>query len=707
MNRLIKICGLAVITIVDANLTEAQKPNIVFILADDLGWADLPVYGNKFNEAPNITKLASQGMRFTNAYAACPVCSPTRASIMSGQYPARVGVIDWIPGHWRPYEAVTVPLNRTQYLPEEIITIAEALKESGYATALYGKWHLGNKKEHHPLNQGFDEANVGQGYYNVRFDPPREESPDKIMSERLADFGIDFIERHHDKPFFLFLSHWDVHVQFDAEQSRIDNYLKKPKVAGYPCHAVYAAMIEQLDHSIGRVLQKIESSGLTKNTLVVFYSDNGGQISNDRYPGVEEEKMPLLVPSRNGLYGVDNPLRYIATSNMPLRGEKGNLYEGGIREPLIVSWPGRIKPGTVSRALVSSVDFYPTFLELAGVKKTFNQVLDGESLLPVLLKNEYNPERAIYWHYPVYHHGFPASAIRKGNWKLIENLANGMVELYNLETDISESTDLSKAFSEKTKEFYSLLNDWQKEVKAEFPKSNSWFDASRRFEWGRHPDARLFSSKISRIYENFDTLHPTHFITPLPNKNTDLRNGALWTRGSSGGKYPPMVYMPVNGIDLTFSFRYRHLGDGGWLWFFVDGDDGLGGTDHMLRVKLLRDGVQPEVDHHTLDKHHPRIDPVLKSRVDSLSGTIRWVEFFPVEKVDLGKNEWHEVTLIFNGEQVRITIDRQLWKKTLNRPGFSTAKRKLLWMQNGGEAGIELDDIIVQATGIKNEFRAE
>ncbi len=488
MNKFQKLAGFTAITLAAIYPVEAQKPNIVFILADDLGWSDLPVYGNKFNEAPNITKLAQNGMRFTNAYAAGPVCSPTRASIMSGQYPARVGIIDWIPGHWRPYEEVTVPSNRTQFLPEEIVTIAEALKESGYATALYGKWHLGGEKEHHPLNQGFDEANVGQGYYNVRFDPLREESSDKIMAERLADFGIRFIEKNKRNPFFLVLSHWDVHVQFDAEQPRIDKYLKKPAVANYPCNAVYAAMIEQLDHSVGRVLEKLENTGLRKNTLVIFYSDNGGQISNDRYPGVGEEKMPLLVPSRNGLYPQGNPLRYMATSNAPLRGEKGNLYEGGIREPLIISWPGRIKPGTVSSALVSSVDFYPTFLELAGAKKPFIQVLDGVSILPALLKNEHDPERAFYWHYPVYHHGFPASAIRKGDWKLIENLVNHTIELYNLKTDLSETTDLSKAFPEKTRELYSLLKKWQKEVKAEFPVPNPDFNAEKRFEWGKHPD---------------------------------------------------------------------------------------------------------------------------------------------------------------------------------------------------------------------------
>lgn len=469
--------------------TSASRPNIIFILADDLGWADLPVYGNRFNEAPNLTRLAEGGMRFTDAYAAAPVCSPSRASIMSGQYPARVGIIDFIPGHWRPFEKVTVPSNHTQYLPTGIVTVAEALKKAGYTTALFGKWHLGNQKEYHPSNQGFDEANVGQGYFHVKFDPAREDSKEKIMAERLADFGIDFIERNRTKPFFLFLSHWDVHVQFDAEQQRIDKFLKKPAVAGYPCHAVYAAMIEQMDHSVGRVLDKLDALGLRDKTLVVFFSDNGGQISNDRYPGVKEAKMPLLMPSKRDIYR-DTPLDFIATSNVPLRGEKGTLYEGGIREPLIMSWPGRIKPGSKCKTPVTSVDFYPTFLELAGAAKPESQVLDGQSLLPEMLNGATNPERAIYWHYPVYHHDVPSSAVRKGGWKLVENLVEGTSSLYHLDTDIGETTDLAEAFPEKTKELRALLKQWQADVKAEFPKPNPAFDEKRRFEWGEHPKTK-------------------------------------------------------------------------------------------------------------------------------------------------------------------------------------------------------------------------
>lgn len=480
--------GVVAATWLSGQAKAGKKPNMVFILADDLGWADLPCNGNSFNEAPHLSALAREGMRFTNAYAACPVCSPTRASIMSGQYPARVGVIDFIPGHWRPYEQVTVPSNRTQFLPEEIVTMGESMKKAGYVTGYFGKWHLGDQeKRHHPLNQGFDEANVGAGYYNTRFNPPREQSAEKIISERLADFGIDFIEKHKQQPFFLFLAHWDVHCLLDADQTLIDKYLAKEKVPDYPCNAVYAAMIEHLDDSVGRIMAKLKEAGLSENTLVLFTSDNGGCTSENKYPGIDTDRMPMIAPSKQHNFK-DSPLQYIVTSNSPLRSEKGTVYEGGIRTPLLVKWPGKIKPGSVSQAVTSSVDFYPTLLDLSGADKPSQQILDGTSMLPALLRNEYDPERAIYWHYPVYHHDVPAGAIRKGDWKLIENQVTGEVALYNLRNDLGESTDLAKVFPEKTNELYSLLKQWQKEVGAEFPKVNPDYDMARRQEWGKHPD---------------------------------------------------------------------------------------------------------------------------------------------------------------------------------------------------------------------------
>ena len=455
-------------------------PNIVFILADDLGWADLPVYGNTFNEAPHISKLAEEGMRFVNAYAAAPVCSPSRASIQSGQYPARVGITDFIPGHWRPFEEVIVPSNRTQFLPGQITTLAEALKPAGYATAYFGKWHLGNDPDHHPLAQGYDEANVGTGFYNVKLTPPRPENRSERLSKRITDYGTEFIQKNKDQPFFLFLSHYDVHVQLDADKDLIQKYQSKDKDDTYPSNPIYAAMIEHIDRSVAQVVKVLDEEGLTDNTIVIFFSDNGGLISRfDRIPLIAKSKLDLF---DNG------PLQYIASSNAPLRAEKGTVYEGGIREPMIVKWPGHVSAGGVSEALVSSVDFYPTLLELAGINPPEGQVQDGISLLPALTSDQYDPERAIFWHYPVYHHDVPASAIRKGDWKLIENLVTGKMSLHHLPSDISEAMDLSDLYPEKSKELYTLLKDWQKEVGAEFPQSNPDFDPEKRYEWGHHPD---------------------------------------------------------------------------------------------------------------------------------------------------------------------------------------------------------------------------
>lgn len=469
-----------------AKKERSQAPNIVFILADDLGWADLGVYGNSYNETPHLNKLAAEGMRFTQAYAAAPVCSPTRASIQSGQYPAHMGITDFIPGHWRPYESHRVPINRTQYLPEEIVSLGEALQTGGYKTAYFGKWHLGWADKHMPGNQGYEDWRIQQGgtFYNLKrkkaIRPMDSSLNDEVrLSEVLTDYSLDFIERNKDEPFFLFLSHYDVHVQLDADIELIEKYLDKEKVADYPCNAVYAAMLEHIDRSLGRVVDKLDELGLSEHTLLLFFSDNGGLKS--RF-----DKIPLLAQSKLSLYE-DSELQYIATSNAPLRAEKGTLYEGGIREPLLVKWPGKIKAGSHSDALVSSVDFFPSFLEVAGITKLKTQELDGESILPVLLGKEKPASRSLYWHYPVYHHDLPAGAIRKGKWKLIEIFTENRFELYDLEKDVSESKDLASTHPELVKELADELAKWRKSVGAELPIQNPDFDPARRQEWGKHP----------------------------------------------------------------------------------------------------------------------------------------------------------------------------------------------------------------------------
>lgn len=460
-----------------------SRPNIIFILADDLGWADLPVYGNRFNEAPHLTRMAQEGIRFTDAYAACPVCSPTRASIMSGQYPARVGIIDFITGHWRPYEEVIVPRNRQQYLPLEIYTLGEAMKDAGYATGYFGKWHLG-WGDYYPENQGFDQVNVyqGGGYFNYaeRMSTPLETEPGSVLSESLTELSLEFIEEHREEPFFLFLAHYDVHVQLDADSLLIEKYLSKEKVEDYPCNAVYAAMVEHLDQSTGRILQQLESLGLTENTLVVFFSDNGGLVS--RF-----DRIPLIADSKQHIYEGDT-LLYVASSNAPLRAEKGTIYEGGIREPLIMRWPGKLLEGVTDSSIISSVDFLPTFAELAGIELPEEQVFDGISLVDLLEGSGADPDRAVFWHYPVFHHDTPASVIRKGKWKLIHHLMHDTLSLYNLEEDMGENFDLSDEEPEITSALFQLLEEWRRDCRAEFPVPNPDFDPVRRYEWGSHPD---------------------------------------------------------------------------------------------------------------------------------------------------------------------------------------------------------------------------
>lgn len=444
-----------------------KRPNFLFILADDLGWADLGCYGNTYYETPHIDRLAAEGVRFTNAYAACPVCSPTRASLMSGQYPARVGITDFIAGHWRPYEKVRVPINRTQYLPDEIVTFAEMLDDAGYACASYGKWHLG-EPEMTPGKQGFDEFVVtgGWGHFGNKSQPDQGFTKDDYLTEELADLGIAFMESHRDEPFCLYVSHFAVHIPIEARQDLILKYANKPEQNEEVCNPIYAAMLEHLDSSVGRLLEALDRLGLADNTVVVFYSDNGGL---------------------RRMYTGQGP---IVTSNAPLRGEKGTLYEGGIREPLIVRWPGHVEAGRDTDVVVTTPDFYPTLLEIAGVPRAKDYPLDGVSLVPVLEGADVLARDAIYWHYPHYHHSAPAGAVREGDWKLIEFYDDGHIELYNLRDDIGETKDLATDVPDKAAALQNSLAQWRERVGAEMPIPNPDHDPARAHEWGKHPGRR-------------------------------------------------------------------------------------------------------------------------------------------------------------------------------------------------------------------------
>ena len=429
-----------------------KKPNIVFILIDDMGWPDVVCYGSKFHETPNIDRLASEGMKFTDAYAACPVCSPTRASIMAGQYPARVGITDFIPGHWRPYEKLVVPENRLQ-LPLESVTLGEVFKEQGYCTCFIGKWHLGGKG-YSPDMQGFDKVVLGV-----------KNRSDKQVSG-FTDQAIKFIQEKKREPFFLYLSHHSVHIKLEAPEELVDKYKNKPKPVTGVNNPTYAAMVEHLDTNIGRILKKLNDLDIAEHTIVIFFSDNGGL---------------------RQAYGGYTGKRQIVSTNAPLRDEKGTLYEGGIREPLIVRWPGVVKAGTTCNVPVTSVDFYPTFLEIVGAGADSSQVLDGENILPLLRQTGSLEREAIYWHYPHYHHSSPAGAIREGDYKLIEFFEDGRLELYNLKHDIGEKNNLAETMPEKAADLQRKLAKWRQSVRAKMPTQNPDYDPARANEWARRP----------------------------------------------------------------------------------------------------------------------------------------------------------------------------------------------------------------------------
>jgi arylsulfatase A len=442
-----------------AGATDADpRPlNFVFILIDDLGWKDLGCQGSTFYETPHIDRLASQSMRFTDAYAACPVCSPTRASILTGKYPARLHLTDWLPGRAdRPSQKLLRPPFRP-YLALQEVTVAKALHPRGYVSASIGKWHLGGKP-YYPEAHGFDR-NVGgteRGSPPSYFFPYRNQNAGiptlvggregEYLTDRLTAEAEQFLSQNRDKPFFLYLAHYAVHIPLQAKKDLLAKYQAKAKPGEAQHNPIYAAMVESIDQSVGRLLRKLDDLRIADRTVVFFTSDNGGL-------SVKE--------------GPNTP----ATSNAPLRAGKGYLYEGGIREPLLVRWPGKVKPGSVCPVPVCSVDFYPTMLEMAGLP---NPQTDGVSLVPLLTQTGELRRDALYWHYPHYSNqgGKPGGAIRQGAYKLIEFYEDGKIELYNLQNDIGETTDLAAQLPQKANALRDLLHAWRKAVAAQMPTPN-------------------------------------------------------------------------------------------------------------------------------------------------------------------------------------------------------------------------------------------
>jgi arylsulfatase A-like enzyme len=469
--------GLAAATLGPAALPSAARVrtrplNFVFLLIDDYGWMDLGANNpHCFYDTPNLDRLARSGMNFTDGYAANPVCSPTRYSIMTGKYPSRVNATNWFSGT-RSGRFNPAPLHSN--MPTEEVTLAEALKAQGYKTAFLGKWHLGPTEEYWPENQGFDE-NVGgwsvgspRGGYFAPFDNPRlrEYDAGSHLPKVLTDESVRLLEQYRDDLFLLYLAFYSVHTPLQGREDLIAKYEARrkawladdepqfgPEEQVWPtanprqvrirqCHPTYAAMVEAMDEQIGRVLDKLEALGLDENTAVILMSDNGGLSTNEGSP----------------------------TSNFPLRGGKGWLYEGGIREPFLIRWPGVTDPGSKCDVPVTSTDFYPTMLEMAGLPSRDHQHLDGVSLVPLMAGATEIDRDAIYWHYPHYSNqgGFPGGAIRMGDWKLIERFEDGRVHLYNLRLDIGEREDLAFAYPERVDEMRAKLHAWYTKVDARF-----------------------------------------------------------------------------------------------------------------------------------------------------------------------------------------------------------------------------------------------
>lgn len=469
MARILLLLLLPSMYILGCSPNPPSPPNIVFILVDDLGWTDLSCYGSSFYETPNLDQLAKEGMRFTNAYASCPVCSPTRASIMTGKYLTRLNITDWIPGQ-DPQDRRLIGPQDLDALPLSEVTMAEVFAEQGYQTFFAGKWHLGGEG-FFPEDQGFAINKGGHhkgsppgGYYSPYKNPRLSDGPEgEYLPDRLTDESIAFIQSKQDQPFFLFLSYYTVHTPIRASTRHLEKFQQKrdslyrfpevKRIAEHDgmtrldqVHPEYASMVYAMDENVGRLLQSLEDEGLADNTIIIFTSDNGGLTT---------------LPER----------RIAPTSVMPLRGGKGWCYEGGIRVPLIIKAPDIAQAGTESAVPVISMDFYPTLLDLAGLASRLEQHQDGKSLRPLLSKDQQWGRETLYWHYPHYHGSTwtPGAAIRQGNWKLIQWYDREKIELYNLKQDIIERNDLSKQHPEKAAELSQQLAAWQAQTGAQFP----------------------------------------------------------------------------------------------------------------------------------------------------------------------------------------------------------------------------------------------
>jgi arylsulfatase A len=462
MRRVFRIVGILCTAILAGTAgvaaAEAARPNVVVLLVDDLGWTDFACYGGDLYETPNIDRLARDGMKFTQAYSACTVCSPTRACLLTGKYPARLHVTDWIPGQMPANPKSLVP-DWTKYLPLDEVTIADVFRSAGYATASVGKWHLGGA-DYYPENHGFDQNIAGtelpqppKGYFAPWQIPTLSEGePGDYLTNRLGEEAVRFLARSREKPFFLYVPHYGVHTPIQGRPELVKKYKAKLKPGLTHTNAGYAAMIEDVDATVGRIRRTLEDLKLADRTIIVVTSDNGGRIPT--------------------------------TSNRPLRAGKGSCYEGGVRVPLVVFWPGVTKPGSVCEVPTITADLYPTLLEMAGLPDKPGHRPDGLSLVPLLRQTGTLTRTDLFWHYPHHQHyqqegAMPYGAVRSGDFRLVEFYDDNHVELYNLGNDPGERHDLAETLPEKASELRARLHAWRTEVGAQMPTPNPAHDPSK------------------------------------------------------------------------------------------------------------------------------------------------------------------------------------------------------------------------------------
>ena len=556
-----------------------RRPNILFILIDDMGWMDSQVYGSRYYDTPNITRLAQRSMRFTDAYAANPLCSPTRASILTGKYPARLKITtpaghlkplppeqSLYPPHAQAHQQVITPMSR-RFLPLEERTIAETFKDAGYRTGFIGKWHMGQPEKYWPQYQGFD-VNIGGGGYPG---PPSYHSPYRIkplpdgpkgeyITDRLTDEAVKFIDQSKADPFLLCLWHYAVHAPYQAKDDITQRFLDREDPRGKQDNPIMAAMLKSMDESIGRVLDGLETAGVADDTIIIFFSDNGG----NEYDRVGPEKLK-------------------PTNNDPLRSGKGSIYEGGVRVPMMVCWPGVVQPGSSCEQVVSSVDFYPTMLEMAGLGPREDDILDGESIVPVLRQTGGLKREAIFCHVP---HlvsaptgvlGQPATWVRQGDWKLIRFYATGegfpnQYELYNLREDIGETNNLAPKMPQKVRQLDALIDGFVGNTGALLPRKNPTYDPAAlplADGWKASRDCKMLQGEDVLRVEAFAG-DPFIWTTEVPTAQGELVAHFRMRSTSKGTGQFFWADAKTRNFGPTVRLNFEPIHDGEWHEYAVE-----------------------------------------------------------------------------------------------------------------------------------------